>query len=317
MKQDSQVRKRLLEIFSLVNMDSLPAMSDHVSELISLLGNSLVTASELAETIQKDFSLTTKILQVVNSAYYSRGTPVSTITRAITVVGLDTLRQLATTMALFEEFIRTGSEKDEIINVFTTSLLSANQSKILCQLKKLKLSTEEAYLCTMLHKLGKIIVLVYLPKQYHQIEQNIKNGYSEDHSSRLVLSGLTYSQIGQEIATFWNFTKRIIDCMDPDPVKPDQGQDSFLYLQNLVVFNNHLTETYFTGSEMELADLLYKYGKTLGINQEQAIKLIKRSVEICQEFSPIMRKGLNNLQGNRSNIITVEKDSSNQWKRVT
>ena len=317
MEKTSQVRKRLLEIFSLVNMDSLPAMSDHVSELISLLGNSLVTASELAETIQKDYSLATKILQVVNSAFYSRGTPVSTITRAVTVVGFDTLRELATTMALFEEFIKKGSEKDEIANVFTSSLLSANQSKIFCKIKNLKFSSEEAYICTMLHKIGKIIVLVYLPDMYHKIEQNIQKGYSEDHSTRIILNGLTYSQIGQEIATFWNFTKRIIDCMDTDPLKPDQGQDSFLYLQNIVVFNNRLTDIYFTGSELDMADLIYKFGKSLGITQEQSVELIKRSVEVCEEFSPVMRKELSKLQSKRSNIVTVEKKNSGQWVRVT
>ncbi|HIJ79546.1 MAG: HDOD domain-containing protein [Desulfobulbaceae bacterium] len=292
-------------------------MSDHVNELISLLGNSLVTASELAETIQKDYSLTTKILQVVNSAYYSRGTPVSTISRAVTVVGLDTLRQLATTMALFEEFVKKGSEKHEIINVFTTSLLSANQSKIFSKLKKLRFSAEEAYICTLLHKLGKIIILVYLPDKYHQIQQNVQKGYSEDHSTKIALNGLTYSQIGQEIATFWNFTKRIIDCMDTDPVKPDKGQDSFLYLQNLVVFNNRLTETYFNGSEMELADLIYKFGNTLGINQEQAIELIKRSVEVCENFSAVMREGLKTLQDNKNNLITVTKKNSGQWVRLS
>ncbi|MBU3937143.1 MAG: HDOD domain-containing protein [Proteobacteria bacterium] len=314
--QDNQTRQRLLEIFAMVNMDSLPAMSDHVTELISLLGSNRATAHEVADTILKDYSLTTRILQVVNSAYYSRGTPVSTISRAITVVGFDTLRQLAATMALFEEFIRAGAEKDEIAGTFTMSLISATQSRIYCELRKIRLSPEEAYVCSLLHKLGKLVVLVYLPAQYQAIEQHMQKGYSEEHSNRIVLKGLTYSQIGREISTFWNFSKRIVDCMETDPPKPDRSQDSFLFLQNLVVFNNKLTTAFFNGTKLELADLLYKYGGILQISQEEALDLVDRSIGVCENYSKAMRDGLEKIQKSRSNQITVSKDPSGRWTRV-
>lgn len=314
--QDNQTRQRLLEIFAMVNMDSLPAMSDHVTELVSLLGSSRATAHEVADTILKDYSLTTRILQVVNSAYYSRGTPVSTISRAITVIGFDTLRQLAATMALFEEFIRAGAEKDEIAGTFTMSLISATQSKIYCELRKTRLSAEEAYVCSLLHKLGKLVVLVYLPAQYQAIEQHMQKGYSEEHSNRIVLKGLTYGQIGREISTFWNFSKRIVDCMETDPPKPDRSQDSFLFLQNLVVFNNKLTSAFFNGTKLELAELIYKYGGILQISQEEALALVDRSLGVCENYSKAMRDGLEKIQKGRSNQVTVSKDPSGRWIRV-
>lgn len=313
---DNQTRQRLLEIFAMVNMDSLPAMSDHVTELVSLLGSNRATAHEVADTILKDYSLTTRILQVVNSAYYSRGTPVSTISRAITVVGFDTLRQLAATMALFEEFIRAGAEKDEIAGTFTMSLISATQSRIFCELRKTRISAEEAYVCSLLHKLGKLVVLVYLPVQYQAIEQHMHKGYSEEHSNRIVLKGLTYSQIGREISTFWNFSKRIVDCMETDPAKPDRSHDSFLFLQNLVVFNNKLTSAFFNGTKLELADLIYKYGGILQISQEEALDLVDRSLGVCENYSKAMRDGLEKIQKGRSSQITVSKDPSGRWTRV-
>lgn len=316
--QDNQTRQRLLEIFSMANMDSLPAMSEHVTELISLLGSSRATAQEVANTILKDYSLTTRILQVVNSAYYSRGTPVSTISRAITVVGFDALRQLAATMALFEEFMRTGTEKDEISGVFTMSLISATQSRIYCELKKnSRISAEEAYICSLLHKLGKLVVLVYLPAQYQAIEQHMQKGYSEEHSTRFILKSLTYSQIGREISTFWNFSKRIVDCMETEPTKPEKSRDSFLFLQNLVVFSNKLTSTFFTGTKLELADLIYKFGGILEIGQEEALALVDRSIGVCENYSKAMRDGLEKIQKGRSNQITVSKDASGRWVRLS
>jgi HD-like signal output (HDOD) protein len=314
--QENKTRQRLLEIFSLVNMDSLPAMSEHVTELISLLGSSRATAQEVANTILKDYSLTTRILQVVNSAYYSRGTPVSTISRAITVVGFDTLRQMAATMALFDEFVRTGTEKDEIAGLFTMSLISATQSRIYCELKKSRISPEEAYVCTLLHKLGKLIILVYLPAQYQAIEQQMQKGYSEERSTRLVLKDLTYSQIGREISTFWNFSKRIVDCMETEPAKPEKNKDAFLLLQNLVVFSNNLTAAFFNGTKVELADLIYKFGGIFELGQEEALTLVDRSLGVCENYSAAMRDGLTKIQKGRSSQIAVTKDPSGRWIRV-
>ncbi|PKN48458.1 MAG: signal transduction protein, partial [Deltaproteobacteria bacterium HGW-Deltaproteobacteria-16] len=92
--------KTLREIFSKVNMSELPAMSDHVEELLCLLNNDDSSAEEIAEVILKDASLTTKLLQVVNSAFYSRSAPISNISRAITTLGLTTLKELAVSLAL-------------------------------------------------------------------------------------------------------------------------------------------------------------------------------------------------------------------------
>ncbi len=317
MSAESQTRKRLLEIFSLVNMDSLPAMSDHVTELLSLIGNSRVTAKELSEAILKDYSLATKILQVVNSAYYSRGTPVSTISRAVTVVGLDTLREISSTMALFEEFMTAGKDRDAISATFTLSLISANQSKLFCTIKKTTLSLEEAYICTLLHKLGKIVVLVYLPDLYRAIESHMTKGYSEDHSTRLVLSGLTFSQVGKEIATFWNFSKRIVSCMETNPPKPGKNFDKYMFLQNLVVFSNQLTDTFFNGTDLDIAELIYQFGGTLSLGQEEALELVERSIEICENFSGPMRNGISKLRSRQGGHITVTKDQSGRWVRVT
>ncbi|MFA6499869.1 MAG: HDOD domain-containing protein, partial [Desulfurivibrionaceae bacterium] len=189
--------------------------------------------------------------------------------------------------------------------------------RIYCELKKSRISAEEAYVCTLLHKMGKLVVLVYLPAQYQAVEQHIQKGYSEDHSSRLVLKGLTYSQIGREISTFWNFSKRIVDCMETEPPKPEKNRDSFLFLQNLVVFNNKLTSAFFTGSRLEIADLVYKFGGILELGQEEALALVDRSIGVCENYSTAMRDGLNKIQKGRSNQITVSKDPSGRWVRLS
>ena len=142
-----QPQKRLDEIFAKMKIKGLPAMSGHVRELISLTQSSRSAAYELAQVILKDYSLTNKVLQVVNSAYYSLGRPVNSISKAVTILGFDAVRDLAMAIALFENFVKSGADKEKISRIMTCSFLSAMQARDLAVDKNLEVAPEEAFIC--------------------------------------------------------------------------------------------------------------------------------------------------------------------------
>ena len=208
-QQQNQPSKKLSEIFAKMNMSELPAMSHNVQELISLTCSSRSAATELSRVILKDYSLTNKVLQVVNSAYYSLGRPVNSISRAVTILGFDAVRDLATAIALFEEFVKSGVEKDIISKLLTRSFLSGLQARDLAVEKNLNIPPEEAFICTLLHNLGKIIVCLYLPDKYREIEEKIANGMSDEGAAMAILDNLTFREIGEEVAKFWNLSEKM------------------------------------------------------------------------------------------------------------
>jgi len=306
----------LMKLFALGSTQDLPAMRDHVQELISLLGNSRATAKDLTTAILKDYGLTTKILQVVNSAYYMRSVPVTTISRAVTVIGYTALRDLAVAIALFEEFIKTGKETDAIVEQMTKNFISAIQSRRLAKEKKYLLAPEEAFICTLLHQLGKMVVLVYLPELYRAVARQIDKGFSEDRAAEQVLAGMTFNQVGREIASYWNFSDQLVECMVADPPKPEGTRDKLGMLQNLAAFNNKLTETLYSGTDLDLDELLYRYGGILGIDKEEAVELVHRSVAEAEDMSDPIRRGLYKLKV-REKLITVQKGPDATWRRIT
>ena len=154
-------------------MSELPAMSSNVQELISISNNARSAAYDLSKVILKDYSLTNKVLQVVNSAYYSLGRHISSISKAVTIIGFDAVRDLAMAIALFEDFIKSGVEKEEISKLLTRSFLSGLQARELVVAKNLNILPEEAFICALLHHLGKIITCIYLPDIYNQIGDRV------------------------------------------------------------------------------------------------------------------------------------------------
>ncbi|MGV1099191.1 HDOD domain-containing protein [Thiovibrio sp. JS02] len=296
---------KLAEIFAKMNMGELPAMSNNVQELISLTHSSRSAAYELSKVILKDYSLTNKVLQVVNSAYYSLGRPVNSISKAVTILGFDAVRDLATAIALFEDFIKTGVEKEGISKILTRSFLSALQARDLAVEKNLKIVPEEAFICSLLHSLGKIIVCIYLPDMYREIEQKVSNGFSEDAACRQVLEDLTFDKIGEEVAAFWNLSEKVIASMDPAPGEPKNGYDTLGYLKSISSFSNRLVD--YICEDKDLDELIGQYGELLSVNKEEAVEMVNKSVEASEDISDSIRYGLSKLKI-RSRLRGIEED---------
>ena len=292
-----------MEIFAKMNMGELPAMSHNVQELISLTHSSRSAAYELSKVILKDYSLTNKVLQVVNSAYYSLGRPVNSISKAVTILGFDAVRDLATAIALFEDFLKTGVEKEGISKILTRSFLSAMQARDLAVEKNLNIVPEEAFICALLYDLGKIIVCIYLPEVYREIEEKVAGGMSEDSAARQVLADLTFSRIGAEVAAFWNLSDKVSASMDPDPAEPKNSHDTLGYLKSLSSFSNKLVG--YICEEKEIDALVCKYSELLSINKEEALARVNKSVEASEDISESIRYGLSRLKI-RSRLRNIE-----------
>ena len=303
-------QKKLAEIFGKINLSDLPAMSDNVGELLALTNNRRVTAEELASVILKDYSLTNKVLQVVNSAYYNRGVPVRTIERAVTILGIDMVRELATTIALFDEFVRSGIEKEGISKLLCQSYLSACLSKAVCELKRLNASPEEAYICALLHNLGKTIILLYLPDVYRKIMQAVASGGSEDAMTRLILKKLTFAEVGMEVARFWNFADPIILSMNTAPPEPEDQFDSIAYLQNLAVFSNRLVMA--ICEESDFSEVMLRYGAILSITLKEALQILQKSLENADNISTTIRYGLTRLKFQSRLLVLQQKLNQKQ-----
>lgn len=302
---------RLAEIFAKMNMGELPAMAQNVQELISLTNNSRAAAYELSKVILKDYSLTNKVLQVVNSAYYSLGRPVISISRAVTVLGFDAVRDLAMAIALFEDFIKTGVEKEGITKILTRSFLSALQARKLAAEQSCNLIPEEAFICTLLHSLGKIIVCIYLPEVYREIELRVSNGMTEAAAARQLLGDLTYDQVGTEVAAFWNLSDKIIASMDPDPAEPRDPYDSLGYLKNISTFSNRLME--YICDDKEIGPLIGRYAGILSVTQDKVLELVNKTVDASEDMSDSIRSGLAKLKI-RSRLRGIEADLKNPDK---
>ena len=290
--------KKLSDIFLRINMSELPAMSTHVQELIRLSGSGRATAADLSEIILKDYALTNKVLQVVNSAFYSLSTPVNVVSRAVTVLGFQTIRDIALSIAIFENFVKAGLEKEAIARLLARSFLSATLARELAQAEKVRGASEEAFVCALLHNLGKIVLCVYLPAEYRQVKELIGGGMAEDSAATQVLDGLTFVEVGQEIGRFWNLGDQVLSAM-AWPVS-HTFQDAELRtsvndeLQVLSFLVNRIVEHICLGRDFD--QLMAAYESVVCLEQAEVLEVLAQNMDQATSVSKIISYGVERLE---------------------
>ncbi len=280
----------------------LPAFSNHVAEINSKLSSLTVidysSVGDLAKIILKDFSLTNKLLKVVNSALYATlSGKVMTISKAVFLLGFEKVRMIAATLMIYEHLqnkTKVKELKEVAIASYMSGLIAMGVAEKLKQGER-----EEAFICAMLYNLGKMLVICYLPEEFAEIEKEMtQEGIDEDMASKSVL-GVSYNELGMSISRSWNFPDKIVHSMNsiPDGIiePPRTAQD---ILRNIANYSNEaLSKVMNSGDSVDrsvlLSDLSERYHKTIPLPADQVESLIESAATKIDDYSDIVQADRN------------------------
>jgi HD-like signal output (HDOD) protein len=172
-----------------------PAMANTVDVIGSMTSSESTSSGALAEIILQDFGLTQKLLRLVNTLAYSQYGQVTTITRAVLLMGFDRIRSLATSLIIFEHF-RKQAGSGRLSHVLNKAFYSAVIGRTIAQDTGFA-DGEEAFISTLFHRLGEILVAFYLPTEYATIEA--APAADRERVTQEVL-GLSFQGVGVAVA---------------------------------------------------------------------------------------------------------------------
>ncbi len=245
-----------------------PALSESIRTLNRLASSEEEDANRLASVIMSDFALVNKLLKVVNSAYYSRfAGKIGTVSRAIVVLGVKTIRSIAASLIFFEH-LHNKAQATQLKNEIASAIYSAAFARQAAEDSGME-HVEESFLCGMLHNLGKILVTYYLHNESEEVERLVKQQALPQEQAEKKVLGMTFNDIGIAIAKQWNFPNTITSGMAKiDPAKPGDLKDSQTKLRCIANFANEATGI--LGSEQgqdanNTQNLLKRYRNALAI----------------------------------------------------
>ncbi len=229
---------QLEEIVSKIkDMRPLPVAVDQIIELTE---DPKATIQDLEDVILKDQVLTTKILRVANSAYYSYNRKISTISQAAVLIGFKAVKGIAFASALSRVMSPAlkGYEMEEY------ALWHQSQAcALVCReiSKKIKYNNqEEAYIAGLLRDVGKTILSQYMETEYANVLALVLNeGISFNQAEEQVL-GFSHMEVGARVAERWNLPKHLVDCIRYHHC-PDNSPEENRTLVNIVHVGDMIT----------------------------------------------------------------------------
>lgn len=135
----------------------VPILPDVTNRVLSLSQNSDSDASQLAKIIQSDPTLGGHVIRIANSAAYTPNSNLVSLQQAITRLGMVEISNIAISTSLNSKVFYAPGYDKQISTIWQHSLASAVWSKEIA--RKLRTNVEAAFLCGLLHSIGKPVIL--------------------------------------------------------------------------------------------------------------------------------------------------------------
>jgi putative nucleotidyltransferase with HDIG domain len=165
-------------------------------------------ANDLYRVISLDPVLTGRVLQLINSAYYALPSKVNSLTRAIILLGINTVKNLVLSFAVFETFSRRDS-----FRVFTAddfwahSLVVAAGAKLLAVNRGVQMSEREDFFVSgLLHDIGKIPLNQLFPDAYRSATRLAADSEGGMRACETAAIGFDHCTVGGLIARKWQLS---------------------------------------------------------------------------------------------------------------
>ena len=270
-----------------------PALSESVSTINKIAGSDKETISNLSNSILKDFSLTNKILRLVNSVYYRQagGGSISTISRAVLVLGFDAVRNIAITVMLFEHLQNKGNA-----NQLKEDFLRANLAAILAKDISEQSSSrdvEQVFICSMFHNLGRLLSQFYFPDESEEIKRTMEQKPCTEDVAAVQVLGLTFEELGIGIARTWGFPSLIVNSMRKLPAgnvrKANTAEDRMRILSG---FSNELcgliSDVEPEQRDKALRKVTARFGDTIPLSEQALRETMEKSFQEVAQFAGII-----------------------------
>jgi putative nucleotidyltransferase with HDIG domain len=234
LEEHPETSELLRRIFTIDRLSTLPQV---VWQLMGALRDERTAAVDLQRIIESDAALASKVLSLANSAYYGLRMKISTIERAIVIIGFQELEFLALSTGLANLF-----DFRKAPSAFDGEALWIHSLSVAWTARRLAEETRHSdpgavMLAGLLHDVGKLVLGVYLPKELKRILGMVEEGLPYYRAEEEV--GVPHSVIGYFLARKWGLpnlhTAAIRQHHSPKPDDPDLPSTCLVILANNMV----------------------------------------------------------------------------------
>jgi HD-like signal output (HDOD) protein len=195
-------------------IESLPSLPSVYTEIVTEMQSDDPAIKKVGEIISKDLSMTAKILQMVNSAFFGLFRKINSPEQAVMMLGLETIKALVLSVKIFSEFNRKSFSWFNIDDLFNHSLAVSLYAKTIIKNENLDQGLiNNSMMAGLLHDLGKLILATNFEKLYQQVLVAAQGAGKNLLDLEYEAFGTSHAEIGAYLMGLWRLENSIIEAI--------------------------------------------------------------------------------------------------------
>ena len=266
----------------------LPSLPEVVTKVTQLVQDPKSSAEDLGKVISHDSGLTSRVLKLVNSAYYGFPKQISSIQHAIMILGFTTIKGLVLSSSIFKIF----SPKNNLVNnldykqFWKHSLLTAIASKKLYADMFFE-DDDNIFSAAILHDIGKLILDQYDHNNYMNV---IKNTPDQIYANQVLEAEqkyceVTHPYIGHIVASGWNLPPVLADVIKYHhaPLESEEHEK----ITTVVYFANIISQLVLDKGEFSMEAFDEEIVSHMGLDEEDLSNFFLKIQEEATELEDL------------------------------
>ncbi len=270
--RDVELQQRITnpKLLDLVgSIDVLPSPPASVLEINRLVADPFSSVEAVAEAIRTDSAMSTKLLQLVNSAFFGLSNHVEDVQQAVALLGFDTVRNLLIAVELVRSFNAPSPDLVRVVEDLNAhSFTVAELSRSLMMRRK---GAHEAFVGGMMHDIGLLAIIGCAPDRYVALQKEVEKSGQSVEDCELSVLGTTHASIGAYLLGLWGLPFSLVEAVARSH-DADQLNDSSITPVHAVFIAERVTNVLGSSNALRESTLLPSEGyyEQLGITETVA-----------------------------------------------
>lgn len=190
-----------------INSRDLPTIPSVLARILTVLADDGSSPKELVEVIAQDQALTANLLRLANSAFLGVPGKVSTLMRAVMVLGFRTVRNLAVGVKIWETF---GRDRPQLVSLWRHAALAGSCARLAAR-KLPSLHAEDSFVAGLLHDVGRAVLCLRFPESYLELTAGESGDPDELCERERETFGVDHAQAGAWLGEAWRLPHLIVE----------------------------------------------------------------------------------------------------------
>lgn len=195
-------------------IDHLPSLPSVYMEIQDALNDPDSSVDDIAAIVEKDIAMSSKLLQLVNSAFFGYYRDIKSPAKAVHLLGIETVKSLVLALKVFSKFeggaVSEGFLDDLWQHSFETAVFCRD---IMKSISEAQIDEENAFVAGLLHDVGKLILAANMPDRYAEAISLAREQDIELRKAEFRVFKASHAEVGGYLLGIWGLPGDIVEAV--------------------------------------------------------------------------------------------------------